>query len=267
MSRFAALFLAIALLPFAQSAQAQSEPIQVMILGTYPFAIPGLASAQDDAADILSPANQAQIAETVDALARFRPTAVAVEVEPERSERIDSLYDLFRQNHGPLAPDEIQQIGFRVADRMDLDELAAIDHDGEFPMAEVMSFAQRYNPALATYVLQRTSAMTAAQNEKRESSTVGEMLRFMNEPAQIQAAHQLYVSMAGLGAGANYVGADLLSAWYDRNIRIFANLQNLAERGDRVLVIFGAGHSAILRELVAADPSMELVEPGDFLPS
>jgi hypothetical protein len=34
---------------------------------------------------------------------------------------------------------------------------------------------------------------------------------------------------------------------------------------DRVLVIFGAGHSPILRELVQSNPDLQLVEPNDYL--
>ena len=74
------------------------------------------------------------------------------------------------------------------------------------------------------------------------------------------------MEFARVGAGDTYVGADLLAKWYDRNIRIFSDLQRIAQPGDRVLVIFGAGHAAILRELIANDSRLELVEARRYLP-
>jgi predicted proteasome-type protease len=88
----------------------------------------------------------------------------------------------------------------------------------------------------------------------------------MNDPAQIASDHGVYAHFARVGAGDTYVGADLVAAWYKRNIRIFANLQQIAEPGDRILVIFGGGHAAILRELVEHAPGMVLVEANDYLP-
>jgi hypothetical protein len=57
------------------------------------------------------------------------------------------------------------------------------------------------------------------------------------------------------------VGADLLAAWYARNVRIFVNLLRVAQPGDRILVLFGAGHLGILRELVRSAPGFQLIDP------
>jgi pheromone shutdown protein TraB len=62
------------------------------------------------------------------------------------------------------------------------------------------------------------------------------------------------------------VGADLLAKWYERNIYMYANLQRLAEPGERILVIVGSGHAPILRELATYDPQMLLVDVLEYLP-
>jgi hypothetical protein len=76
----------------------------------------------------------------------------------------------------------------------------------------------------------------------------------------------MYLRLARVGAGDGYAGADLLSRWYERNIRIFANLQRVVEPGDRVVVLIGSGHAPILRELVTYDPTMRRVEAVEYLP-
>jgi hypothetical protein len=49
---------------------------------------------------------------------------------------------------------------------------------------------------------------------------------------------------------AIYVRADLVTNWYKRNLRILTNLNRVTEVGkDRVLLLIGSGHLAILRQL------------------
>ena len=72
--------------------------------------------------------------------------------------------------------------------------------------------------------------------------------------------------MARVKYGDDFAGADVLAAWYQRNFRIFANLAAAVRPDDRVLVIYGQGHGAILRELIEASPALVLVEPNPYLP-
>ena len=48
-------------------------------------------------------------------------------------------------------------------------------------------------------------------------------------------------------------GADASADWWHRNLRMYALVQTHAQPGERVLVIAGSGHTAILRDLLRAD--------------
>jgi hypothetical protein len=250
------------------SAQQQPtpEPASVLVLGTYHFANPGLDVVQTEVADVLTPAKQAEIRQVVDALARFRPTKVAVEALPESAARLDSLYAAYRVGRHELSRNETYQLGFRLAARFEHPRVHPIDHGGEFPFGPVMQYAQTHDPAFVAHVQAMLAEITAEENRRQRELSVGQNLRQSNEPARIAADHALYLQFARVGAGDGYAGAELLSKWYERNIRIFANLQRIAEPGDRILVIIGSGHSAILRELIESASDMELVEALDFLP-
>ena len=251
----------------AQQAAARTEPrAQVMMLGVYHFENPGLDVVKTDVADVLAPARQAEIKQLVDALARFRPTKIAVEVRADRAARVDSLYTAYRARRDTLTRSEVQQLGFRLADRFGHDRLYSIDHAGEFPFGAVMQYAQAHDPAFVQRVGQVTAAMAAEMNRNQQRMSVGQLLRFENDPARIQQGHAMYIEMAKVGAGDTFVGADLLAKWYERNIRIFSEVQRIANPGDRILVIFGAGHAAILRELIAGDARFDLIEPNQYLP-
>ena len=155
---------------------------------------------------------------------------------------------------------------FRLADRFGHRLLYPVDHGGEFPFGAMMQYAQTHDPAFVQRVQQATAEITAESNRHQQQKSIGAILRFANDPARIEKGHAMYVEIARVGAGDSYVGADLLAKWYECNIRIFSELQRMAQPGDRILVIFGAGHAAILRQLIASDPQLELIEATAFLP-
>ncbi|HEU0015950.1 MAG TPA: DUF5694 domain-containing protein [Longimicrobium sp.] len=265
--RSAAALAAAAAAP-AYSQQAQSPaPAQVLFLGTYHFDNPGLDVVKTEVADVLLPAKQAEIAAVVEALARFRPTKIAIEARPERARLVDSLYAAFRAGAHALGRSETQQLGFRLAARFGHERLYAIDHGGEFPFEAVMAYAQQHDPAFLQRMQGLIGQITEVENRMQREMTIGGILRFKNDPEMIREGHAFYMEIGRIGAGDTFVGADLVSAWYDRNLRIFSNLQRIAEAGDRILVIYGSGHAATLREFVRATANMQLVEALDYLPA
>jgi len=237
------------------------------VLGTYHFANPGLDVAKTDVADVLSPKRQAEIEAVVDALGRFRPTKIVVERKPATAARLDSLYEAFVAGRRELARDETEQLGLRLAARLGHARVYPIDYRNDFPFEAMMAYAQEHDTAFVRFVDEELARLTAAANRAQRQSTVGEILRSKNAPQRLAADHGSYMRFARVGAGDTYVGADLVAKWYERNIHIFANLQRIAEPGDRILVIFGAGHAPILRELVTYDPEMTLVDAAPYLPS
>ena len=251
----------------AQQPANHSEPhAQILVLGTYHFDNPGLDVVKTEVADVLTPAKQAEIKQVIDALARFRPTKIAVEVRTDQATRVDSLYAAYRAGRHTLNRSEVQQLGFRLAERFGHPLVYPADHGGEFPFGAMMQYAQGHDPAFVRRVQQATAEMTAEGNRRQQQKSIGEILRLENDPARIRKGHAMYMEIAGVGAGDTYVGADLLAKWYERNIRIFSDLQRIAQPGDRILVIFGAGHAAILRQLIASDPRLELIEATEYLP-
>jgi len=54
--------------------------------------------------------------------------------------------------------------------------------------------------------------------------------------------------------------------WYKRNFLICANIIQLSKPGDRIVVLFGAGHAFLLRQCIGQTRGFKLVEPNDYLP-
>lgn len=262
----AVLVSLICALPVLAQEPATADPARVLVLGTYHFANPGLDVVKTEVADVLSPTKQAEIRAVVEALARFRPTRIAVEQMPASAARLDSLYHAYRSGRHELSRNETQQLGFRLAAMFEHPRVYPIDHTGEFPFDSLMGYARAHDPDFVEFVNEEIARMATESNRQQRENTIGEILRQSNEPEELAQDHGIYMRFSRVGAGDTYVGASLLSKWYERNIHIFANLQRIAQPGDRILVIIGSGHAPILRELITYDPGMLLVEPLEYLP-
>lgn len=247
-------------------AAAPAGKTEVLVLGTYHFANPGLDVVKVEVADVLSPAKQAEIRSIVEALARFRPTKIAVEQVPATAPRLDSAYRAYRASTHQLTRDETEQLGFRLAAMLEHPRLYPVDHRGEFPFGPLMQYAAANDTAFVSEVNREMARITAESNQQHRDLTIPQILRAANDPADLARGHAFYMRVAEVGAGDSYVGANLLARWYERNIHIFSNLQRVAEPGDRILLIIGSGHAPILRELVSADVRLTLVEANQFLP-
>lgn len=259
-------FLLLCLLTDSVAAQnSESMPPQVMVLGTYHFANPGLDVVQTDVADVLTPEKQDEIMELIDLLTDFRPTKIAVEVRHNQASQLDSLYTAYRKGSHTLTRNEVQQLGFRLAEQFDHSRLYPIDHEGEFPFGAVMEYAQQHDLDFLEYIQNTLQEITEEQNRLQKEKSIVEILRLDNNPERIDWGHDHYINTARVGAGDTFVGANLLSKWYERNIYIFSSLQVIAEPEDRILVIIGSGHLAIIRELIKSDSRLVLIEPLDYL--
>lgn len=265
-ARAAILTLCISPLPLAAQTAQPAQPAQILVLGVYHFANPGLDMVKVEVADVLSRTRQEEILSVVEALARFQPTRVAVEEPPSASSRLDSLYGAYLSGGHELSRNETEQIGFRLAAEFGHSLLYPIDYRTDLPFADVLEYAEDHDPDFLTFVEEEQANMAAEENRQQSENTVAEILRRNNDPDELVSSHAIYMKFARVGAGDTYVGAELLSKWYERNIRIFTNIQRLARPGDRVLLIIGAGHAPILRELITADPQLVLVDPLEFLP-
>lgn len=88
-----------------------------MTLGVFHFNYPNLDKrliATGDEVDVLLPRYKAEIEELVSRIEEFRPTHIAVEIEPGYQSQYGSLHDAYLSGTFKLGRDEVFQIAFRV---------------------------------------------------------------------------------------------------------------------------------------------------------
>ena len=259
---------------FAQ--EAAPEPIRVMILASYHMNNPGRDVHNARVDPVTTPDKQAQLAEVAESLARFQPTLVAIErIAPDSRALIDPGYAAFTPADLTTNSDERVQIGYRLARRMGLDRVYAIDENDRegqpsyFPFGEMMGWIQANGRQTEFDALSNEVKTHLAELERLQSErTVGQLLAQINDPANpmVAGGQRHYYAMLRFGSGDQQRGAELNGRWYTRNAVIFARLMEVAKPGDRVVVVYGAGHAAWLRHFVQTTPGFELVEAVDYLP-
>ncbi len=274
MLKLLAALVAFVLPTVAMAQTPDPAPIEVMVLGTYHMGNPGqdLHNARID--PVTTPARQAELEDVAEALAKFQPTAIAIErVARDPSDMLDHRYPDFTPADLLTNPDERVQVGYRLAHRLGVERVYAIDEqdrDGQpswFPFEDVQTWAEANGRTDGLgAMLAQVGTMVADMEARQRTDTVGGLLRWMNTPERAAADQTFYTGLLALGAGDAQPGAILNGRWYTRNALIFARLVQVAKPGDRIVVIYGAGHSYWLREFARTTPGFRLVEANDYLP-
>jgi hypothetical protein len=243
--------------------------------------------------DILSERRQAEIAEVVDQLARFRPTKIAVERTAQDQPEIDSSYSDYLAGRFELPGDEVYQLGFRLAKRLGHDRVHCVNAWGRYykPPIDIEAHVQaqgldrEYLNGLLSPHLPDAYAREHGQehllsqweprfnqlyqygDQSKAQVSLREIFLRINAEESIVKGHGHYlVDRFKVGVNGEFPGVDWVTAWYNRNLRIFANLQRITEApAERILLIIGGGHLAILRHCVLASPEYDLVEVHECL--
>lgn len=244
------------------------DRIEVLLLGSYHMANPGADAFNLEADDVLAPQRQAEIRAMVDRLAEFEPTRVAVEAQWGDSATIERWRD-YASGRKELRPNEREQIGFRLAGQVGLDTVYPIDYELGMDFSVLQRAAER-DPQMAAQMARFRpigEVAIAMMAGWLAEGSVGHVLYQMNRPDMLAKAHWPYVAlMLRMVANDDYVGPEVVAGWYERNLKIFANLLRITESSDdRIFVVYGQGHVPTIRQLVVDHPDYCVEDPLPYL--
>lgn len=268
--------LAALVLPSAALAQApEPEPVQIMVLGVPHLDNPGRDVHNATIDPVTTPDKQVQLARIAGDLARFRPTAIAIErVAPDQTTMVDPQFAGYQPDWLLSQPDERVQIGYRLAALAGVDRVYAVDEKdregqpGYFPYGAVVAWAGANGRSGDLQAWGgEVQAFLADMERRQRTETLGRLLAEVNAPGvpMSTASAPMYYRFLSFGSGEDLPGAELNGRWYTRNAMIFAKLTQVARPGDRIVLMFGAGHAYWLRHFASTTPGYVLVEPTDYL--
>ena len=243
----------------------------LMILGTHHMANPGKDAVNFKADDVLTPKRQREVEQLVKRLKEFKPTKIAVEVEPEKDAELEERYQNYLNGSYQLRRNEVDQIGFRLARAMGHHKVYPVDWNKpspvDFATIDFESFAKANNQkALLEDAYSKAQRSVARGEEIQERGSLIDLYRFGNHSKNLREGHRIYFTLARIGKNDQYPGADWVQYWYGRNLKIFVNLTRITESDDdRILLIIGSGHVWVLQQFVEDSGYYILESPLKYL--
>lgn len=242
---------------------------QMLILGVPHFAHRGADVINTEVPDVLEPQRQQQVEALVLALAKFRPTRIALEWSIAKQDELDERYRQYRAGTYQLQRDEIDQLGLRLAAMLNLPAVTAVNWN-DMPPGVIADFdyaqwAQQHGAAAQLAEIRKPDA-SLRDTDYMRGTTVTQWLQRLNTPERLALSNRRYFDFAMLGDAANSPGANWVANWYGRNLKIFANLVRLANSPDeRVLVIYGHGHAFLLRQFATQSGAFAVEDAETYL--
>jgi len=242
----------------------------VTLVGTFHFAYPQRDEYKSKFfVDVLSPQRQQEVEELVALLSNFQPTTIAIESDDQRS--TDSAYNAYRAGHRELTRNETEQIGFRLAARLGLRRIYAIDASSRsyYPKITDSTYAshvRELGPSDTTWDA-KFLALYRFDDSLTTVLSLRHMYAYMNSPERLREGHGNYlVGDFKLSRDPDYFGPDIATRWWNRNLRIFNNVQHITNStSDRILVLIGAGHVPLLKHAFESSPEYRYIEVNDYL--
>lgn len=160
---------------------------------------------------------------------------------------------------------EVVQIGFRLADTLDHEQVYPIDCPTDISNDDLEELEERgFQPEdKVPFSLPDSETKEQEQNDRLANATILEYHRWMNQEEQLRDNHKrMFGRYLRWGEGQNYGGPRTLALWYERNLRMAHNLWRALEQGDeRLLFIVGSGHVRVLCHLLTEAPMFCPVSP------
>ena len=253
----------------AETTDNQREPIpdlpQISLLGIFHFAgTTDYSSVEFESLE--SEQRQAEIMDILDQLERFQPTKVLVEYPSARAARLDSTYQAYLAGTQELTINEIEQLGFRLAERMEHASIYAIDFPLDLPFGELIAYAEEHDKERFEAFLASIEAQDELESEYLAENSLLDYLIFRNtDEEDIRNKDQYLNGTAKFVNDTTYIGAEFAAKWWERNFMMMSNIDQLMEENDRLLVIVGAAHRAILRDFFEDRRDVEYVEIRELL--
>ncbi|MNY14084.1 hypothetical protein D3C86_1472460 [compost metagenome] len=264
------LFLLIFQLSFV-SAQ---EKVKVILLGTYHFNNPGNDMIKQKDRNILSKESQQDLEEITNKIkaSAYKPDQIFVESNFNKKNELNANYQSYLKDQYHKFTDTIKrerlkryyiegetfQLGYRLAKKLEHQELYPIDSMIEMRF-DILLKEVNANPALK----EEFSKINASLSDNcLEKSNLSDIFLCINQKSNLDKNIGFYISFANkVMTNKDYLGSNLVTDWYKRNLVMYANIQNqLKPHTKTILVLVGSGHAAILRQFFEVDKNFELID-------
>ena len=197
-------------------------------------------------------------------LATFKPNQIFVEYPYKLQHELHAIY---KNNVASptLQRNEIYQIGFRLANKLSLDTITAVDWNEEIhglPGLETLS--QGHCAHEFSEIMHRANQLATNYSAKLKEGNIIDLFKFINSKEQNKLNHQIYLDLLALedNSAFNWV----VNYWYYRNLKIVQNIRkSIKPSTKRAILIYGAGHNYLLKQQLEDITNVQVISYGDYV--
>lgn len=223
------------------------QAVQVMVVGTYHMAGSSGDLINVETDSVLTERRQRELDNIALALKSFNPTVVVTERVTDAPDYVDVKYAKYTDAMLLESENERVQVAYRLANRSGVKRVYGLDErqsEGEpdyFPFGRLMAHAAAtgQKDELDTQIASAQKMVEEFTTESKDVHIAEKLLR-MNLGAVSGA--DFYYALAKFDQGEEQPAAELQAYWFMRNAKIWSKLLDVTEPGDRVVVVYGAGH-------------------------
>jgi len=246
---------------------------KIMTLGVFHFAYHNLdvvITEKKNQISVLEEPYQSEIIAISKAIEEYNPTIIAVEMIPERQQRIDSMFLLYKSDKLILGKDEIDQLAFRIGKDLNLNKIHCINDFGKHYDNIVSIFNDSIRSSkFEDYFLKSRDTIYGRPPAGERVSSIIDALYERNKPDVIKESLAVYLlnPFKYEEQPGDFTGVDFETGrWFNRNLRIFRNIQRIPHSADdRILLIIGAGHLNLMNMFFDVSNEFEFISPLPYL--
>jgi hypothetical protein len=243
------------------------KKIPILNVGTFHFGYtPDANTTEFDEND---KNNQKQAHDIAKSLATFKPTVILVEYPPEYNEKLVNAYIKYLENPKTNLenPSEIELLAFETGRISGVKRIYGIDHKMDYNYMIGSDVTNHIDSVWYNKFDQNPLSHYPDINVNMDSLSLLDKLKLKNHPRYLDFLIAINADMlTHIGSDQGFEGADEATKFYQRNLRMYSNLNRIElNENDRVFILMGAAHTAFFRDFISRSPKYEMVNTFEYL--
>lgn len=213
--------------------------------------------------------NKKEVHEIAELLSKFKPTVIVVEWAPEYNERLQSHYNDYLEEPDMLFenPGEVQLLAFELGRLSKTQRIYGIDHKMDYNYRIAEEIDNTIDSVLINRFYSDPLPFYPEVNLDEDTLSLLEKLKLTNHDSYLDFLITINADiLTHAGTEIGFEGADEAARYYQRNLRMYSNLNRIQfNKEDRVFILMGASHTAFFRDFMGRSPKYEMVNTFDYL--
>ena len=244
-----------------------SDKIEILNFGTFHMGLTNDANKTEF--DENDKKNQLAINEIARKLSLFKPTVIIVERPPEYDTKLQVEYNEYLLNPQMKFknPSEIELLGYELGRISGVKRIYGIDHKMSYNYSIGTKMVNSIDSLWHNKYYKDPLKYYPKVNIDQKNLNLLEKLKITNNNLYLDFLIEVNAEMLShVGSEKGFEGADEATKYYQRNMRMYSNLNrlNLTSK-DRIFILMGASHTAYFRDFISRSPKYKMVNTFNYL--